>query len=224
VSTRFPLQLLVAAVLALTVVAAASAAKGDPKKVILPAVQAKAKAINVKLADLTAGTGWTAKPSSPSGSSPRCSYYTPDQSDLTENGDASSPEFTLPSSSFVSSSTSIFQSAAQGRTGYARVIQPLLPRCLGDIFRKGTGHPSEVTIVSAAATKFPQLAERTNAYRVVADFKTSPKVTIRVYLDFVAMNRGKVDLVIFFFGIGNAFSNSFERSVAAKVAARMATA
>jgi hypothetical protein len=224
VGTRFPLQLLVTAVLALTVVAAASAAKGDPKKVILPAVQAKARAINVRLADLTAGSGWRAKPSGPSTSSPRCSYYNPDQSDLTENGDADSPEFTLPSSSFVSSTTGIFKSAAQGRTAYARVIQPLLPRCLAEIFRKGTGHPQQVTIVSAAAVKFPQLAERTNAYLVVADFKTSPKVTIRVYLDLIAMNRGKVDSVVFFAGIGNAFSGSFERAVATKVAARMANA
>jgi hypothetical protein len=221
---RLALALFVAGAVALTVVAAASTARGDPKKVIVPAVQAKAKAINVKLADLAAGSGWKAKPSGPSGATPRCSYYNPDQSDLTENGDADSAEFTLPSSSFVSSSTSIFKSAAQGRTGYARVIQPKLPLCLAEIFRKGTGHPKQVTIVSAAAVKFSRLAERTNAYRVVADFKSSPKVTVRVYLDFVAMNRGKVDSVVFFAGIGGAFRSAFERSVASKVAARMATA
>jgi len=80
----------------------------------VPAVQAKAKAINVQLSDLP-GTGWKPHVSNSKGSTPRCSYYEPDQSDLTENGDADSPEFTLASGSFVSSSTGIFVSAKQGR-------------------------------------------------------------------------------------------------------------
>src|SRR5438105_11999242 len=92
---RLLLGLLAAGVVSLTVVAVATAAKGDPKKVIVPAVQAKAKAINVRLSDLPA-SGWRARKASTSTSNPRCSSYNPDQSDLTENGDAHSPEFTLP--------------------------------------------------------------------------------------------------------------------------------
>ena len=215
--------LLFAAAAGLVLAAAASASQGDPKKVIIPAVQAKAKAINVRLSDLPKA-GWVVKPASSGGSAPRCSYYEPDQSDLTENGDADSPEFTLSSGSFVSSTTGIFKTAAQGRTGYSRVIQPELPKCLAEIFKKGTGQPAKVTIVSAAAMQFPQLAERTNAYRIVADFKASATQTVRVYLDVVTMNRGKVDVAIFFTGIGSAFASAVERSVATKVAARMKTA
>ena len=202
--------------------AVAAADTGDPKKVIVPAVQAKAKAINVQLSDLP-GTGWKPHVSSSNGSSPRCSYYEPDQSDLTENGDANSPEFTLSSSSFVSSTTGIFVSAKQGRTAYARVIQPALPKCLAEVFRKGIGHPSQVAILSAAAVPFPQLAERTNAYRIVAALKPPKNVTVKVYLDVVAMNRGKVDVAVFFAGIGGSFSGPFEQGVAAKVASRMAS-
>jgi hypothetical protein len=202
------------------VLATAALATGprDPKKVIIPAVQARAKAINVRLADLPKA-GWKAKPSGPDTGNPRCSYYNPDQSDLTENGSADSPEFTLPSGSFVSSSTSIFKTAAQGRTAYARVVQPKLPKCLAEIFRKGTNQAQNVAIVSAGTKPFTKLAERSIAYAIVADFKTS-SAKVRVYLDVVLMNRGKVDTVVFFAGIGGSYNKSFEQGLAAKVAAR----
>ena len=204
--------------LAIVGVASASTAS-KPKKVIIPAVQAKAKAINVKRSDLPAAS-WTAKPAdSTSGDTPKCSYYNPNQSDLTENGDANSPQFTLPSASYISSSTSIFKSVAQGRTAYSRVIQPKLPKCLAELFKKGAGSNAQVTILSAAARAFPNVAERTNAYRIVADFKVG-KQKIRTVADFVAFNRGKVDTVMFFVGIGGSFSDALERSVAARVGAR----
>jgi len=61
------------------------------------------------------------------------------------------------------------------------------------------------------------------ADRIVAAFKTSPKVTIKVYLDVVTMNRGKVDVALFFAGIGGSFSTAFERGVATRIAARTAS-
>jgi hypothetical protein len=211
---------LVAALVAAAVATAAS--PRDPKKVIIPAVQAKAKAINVQAGDLPKALGFKAKPASPDTGNPRCSYYNPDQSDLTENGDAKSPEFTLASGPFISSSASIFKTAVQGRTAYTRVVQPKLPNCLAEIFRKGAA-PTKVTIVSAKEVSFPKLAERSNAYRIVASFKSGSK-RIPVYLDIVVMNRGKVDVVIFFAGIGDFFNGVFEHGVAAKVAARTANA
>src|SRR5262249_5708593 len=153
-------------VLALLVTSSATAAtSGKPKQAIIPAVQAKAKAINVKLSDLPTGVGFKAKPSSPDTGTPTCSYYNPDQSDLTENGNAKSPNFTLASGSFVASSTSIFKTASQGRTAYARVVQPKLPACLAEAFRKGAG-TGAITVVSAKEIAFPTLAERSNAYRI----------------------------------------------------------
>jgi hypothetical protein len=211
-------------VLAALLLAAGAAFAGNPhapKKAIVTAVQAKAKMINVKLADLPAA-GWTAKKGGADTGTPRCSYYNPDQSDLTENGNAASPQFTLANGSFVSSSTSIFKTAAQGRTAYARVVQPKLPKCLAELFRKGAT-PAKATILSALERSFPKLAERSNAYRIAAGVKT-PAGSIPVYLDVVVMNRAKVDVVVFFAGIVQAFSDSFERSVASKVAARTASA
>jgi len=206
-------------VAALVVVGIAAAANPHlPKKVIIPAVQAKAKAINVRISDLPPGD-WTAKPAAPDTGTPHCSYYNPDQSDLTENGNANSKELTAPTASFVSSSTSIFKTAAQGRTAYKRVVQPKLPKCLGEIFAKGAAKTFKVTNLSAVARPFPKLAERSNAYRISADF-TSASGAISVYLDVVVMNRGKVDTVVFFAGIGRAFLDTVEQSVAGKVAAR----
>jgi hypothetical protein len=211
------------AVVALITAGLATAASSrDPKKVIIPAVQAKARAINVQAADLPKALGFKAKPASPDTGTPTCSYYNPDQSDLTENGDAKSPEFTLTSASFISSSASIFKTAAQGRTAYTRVVQPKLPNCLAEVFRKGAA-PTKVTIVSAKEVPFAKLAERSNAYRIVASFKSGSK-RIPVYLDIVVMSRAKVDVVIFFAGIGDFFNGGFERNVAAKVAARTANA
>lgn len=198
--------------------AAAASTSSEPKKDILPAVQAKAKAINVRLSDLPAAAGFKAKPGSPDKGTPKCSYYNPDQSDLTENGDAKSPEFTLPSSSFVASSTSIFKSASQGRTGYARVVQPKLPKCLAELFRKGAA-PTKVTIVSAKERAFPKLAERSNAYRIQATVDAGGR-KIGVFYDVVVFNRAKVDTVIFFAGIGGSYNDSFEQGVAKAVAAR----
>jgi len=209
---------------ALLVVAGAAAAANPrlPKKVIIAAVQAKAKAINVHLADLPKGD-WTAKPPSPDSGTPQCSYYKPDQHDLTENGNASSPEFTTPTASFISSSTSIFKTAAQGRTAYKRVVQPKLPQCLAEIFRKGVGKAGKITNLTAVTQPFPKLGERSNAYRISGIFSNASG-QISIYLDVVVFNRGKVDTVIFFAGIGRAFLDPIEQSVAGKVAARAASA
>ena len=213
------MKLAAGVVAALVVVGIAAAANPHlPKKVIIPAVQAKAKAINVRISDLPPGN-WTAKPAAPDTGTPHCSYYNPDQSDLTENGNANSKELTAPTASFVSSSTSIFKTAAQGRTAYKRVVQPKLPKCLGEIFAKGAAKTFKVTNLSAVARPFPKLAERSNAYRISADF-ASASGTISVYLDVVVMNRGKVDTVVFFAGIGRAFLDTVEQSVAGKVAVR----
>ena len=79
--------------------------------------------------------------------------------------------------------------------------------------------PKSVTIVSAKERSFPKLAERSNAYRIAADFKAGSG-KVHVYLDVIVMNRAKVDAVVFFAGIGQTFKDSFEHSIAAKVAAR----
>src|SRR5439155_25330509 len=109
--------------------------------------------------------------------------------------------------------TGIFQTATQGRTAYARVVQPALPKCLAELFRKGSGQPQNVKIVSSGPMAFPHLAERSIAYRIFANFTIQSNV-VKVYLDIVVMNRGKVDVVVFFAGIGGSFNAKFEQGIA----------
>jgi hypothetical protein len=113
---------------------AATAAAGsspEPRLAIKPAVQARAQRIAVGLGDLP-GFGWKARPAQSDRASPRCTYYRPDQSKLTQNGQYTSPDFTRPDGLFVSSSVGIFRSPKQAREAYALVVRPELARCLGE--------------------------------------------------------------------------------------------
>jgi hypothetical protein len=184
-------------------------ASWQPKKVILPAVQAKARAISLKLADLP-GHRWKPEPSGPS-SSQRCSYYHPDLSDLTENGQADMG-FTLPTGSIVGSDVTVFKSVVQGRTAYERAYNLSDVRCLA----RGLHSEEKAKIVSVASLAFPHLAQRTSAYRIVADFSNG-----RGYFDFLFLGRGRINLIVLFAGVRTRFRSSFERAIAALLVRRM---
>jgi hypothetical protein len=206
-----------AAALAGTFAAVALAGPGDPQRKPTPADQARARAVVLSRADL--GAGWKAEKSSGGASNPRCSFYNPDQSDLVETGHADS-SFSRGDTLLVFSSVGIFKTAAQARSGYRRVVRPELPRCLGEIFAKGTGNPKAVRIVATGPLPFPGYPDRSNAYRVRAAFKTSSG-TIPVTLDAVLINRGRSDVVLGFIGIGPPAAPSLERALSGKVAARL---
>lgn len=210
----------VALLLAVVTSAVALAGTGDPQKKIKPADQARARSIALSAADL--GSGWKATKSSSSSTSsdPRCSYYNPDQSDLVENGDYDSPNFTRADGAFVSSTVGIFATAGQARTAYGRVVRPELPRCLGELFAKAITKPSSAKIVSTGSLSFPHYRDRSDTYRVVASVKT-PSGTLPVAIDVVLINRGRADVAMIFLGIGKPLPASFERSLAGKVAARL---
>src|SRR5581483_623481 len=101
--------------------------------------------------------GWKVTPHKPSSddSDPRCSYYNPDQSDLVEIGDYDSPDFDRADGSSVSVSTGVFRSVQMAKTAYARVAQPALAKCLGELFRKGAG-ATKTTIFSSTRLPFPR--------------------------------------------------------------------
>jgi hypothetical protein len=212
------LLVLIAALLAVAGVAAAAGSK-DPKKVLTKAGQAQARAINVHSGDLT-GTGWKSSPAtSNKGSTPKCSYYDPDQSDLTENGDLDSPTFSAPNGSEVSSSTGVFLSSAQASTAFKRVVQPDLPRCLAELLVKGGG--GKIAVVSSKALAFPSYGSRSAAYRISATYKNGG-TKVPVILDVVAATKGKVDVAVFFTAPLRAFSPKFEQRVVGRVVGRIA--
>jgi hypothetical protein len=213
------LAVFVAALVATGAAAATISGSGEPKKAIKPAVQARAKRIAVQLKDLP-GFGWKVEPAQANRSSPHCSYYNPDQSRLTENGDYTSPNFTRPDGMYVSSSVGVFVSANQAKTAYAEVVRPDLPRCLGEIVAKSAakGH---VTVHSTGTLSFPQYGTQSAAFRVVFYVK-SGKTMVPATIDLVAINQGAVDAAVFFGSAGQPVPASFERQIVARVAGRIA--
>jgi hypothetical protein len=196
----------------------ALAAPGDPQRKPTKADTARARAVSLRLADL--GAGWKSEPSSKKDeSSPRCSTYNPDQSDLVETGKYDSPDFSRADGTFVSSSTGVFRTAAMARTGYARVAVPQLPHCFAEIFKKGIKAPSSATIFSAGPLAFSHFGDRSNAYRVRSSVKT-PSGRVSATIDLVLFNRGRTDVALIFLGIGQPLPVSFEQSLVAKVAAK----
>jgi hypothetical protein len=213
---RWPALLVVGIAAALA--GTALAAQGDPQKKFTKAGQARARAVSLKVADV--GKGWTSKPSTNNQeSSPRCSTYNPDQSDLIEIGDYDSPDFTRPDGTFISSTTGVFKTAAMARAGYARVAVPALPQCFAEIFKKAITKPSSATILSAGALPFPKYGDRSNAYRISSLVQT-PSALVRATIDLMVFNRGQVDVAIIFLGVNQALPASLEQALVAKVAAR----
>ena len=199
--------------------AAAAAPAKAPKKAIKPAVQARAKRISVHLDDLP-GFGWKTEPSQADRSSPHCSYYDPDQSKLTENGDYTSPDFTREDGIYVSSTVAIFVSPEQAQTAYGLVVRPELPRCLGQVVAQ-SGKPGHITVHSAGRLKFPRYGARSAAFRVVFLVKSGP-TPVPATIDLVAINKGAVDVAVIFGAAGQPMPVSIERKVVGDVASRLA--
>jgi TolB protein len=188
---------------------------------VIPAVLAKARAIGVRRSDLP-GKGWRSSSFSSTFVKARCPYYDPDGSDLTINGEAASTPFALPSDSIVASTTAIFENAAQGQTAYSRITQRALPCCLAQTIRNSSDDPSLFATVSIGAVAFPRVADRATLYRIVLAYKGAPRHAVLLNLDELVINRANVVVGIVFLGVGKPFGSAFERSVATKVAARMA--
>jgi hypothetical protein len=200
-------------------VPAALAAKGEPQKKLTKAGQARALAASLHRADFPP-TGWKQQPKAPkqkNESSPRCSFYNPDQSALIEIGHYDSPDFDQADKSSISSSTGVFQSVAMGKTAYAHVAKPALAKCLAELFKKGTG-ATKTTIFSAGPLKFASYGDQSVAYRIVASVKTPAPV--RAYLDVILVNKGAVDIGFLGLGIQNPLSTALEQSLVGKVVER----
>jgi hypothetical protein len=195
-----------------------AATSKEPKKVIVPAVQARAKRIAIQLGDLP-GLGWKSSPAQSDRSSPRCSYYNPDRSRLTENADYISPDYTRADGIYVSSSVGIFVSAQQAQTAFGLVVRPQLARCLGESVAK-SGKPGAIKLHSAGKLAFARYGDRSAAYRIVFLVKSGNDF-VQAMIDIVAINKGPVDAALFFSSAGQPVPPSIERKVTGAVAARM---
>ena len=197
----------------------ASAANGEPQKAYTKADQARAKAASLRLADL--GAGWKATPAGSDDSSPRCSTYNPNQSDLVETGKYSSPNFMRSADgSFVAATTGVFRTAMMAGKAYSRVATPALPGCFGELFTKGIAKPTSAKVVSVGRLAFPRVGDRSIAYRLVAAV-TTKLATVPVTIDLVTFTKGRTDVALIMAGTLKAFPAAFEQAAAMRVLSRV---
>jgi hypothetical protein len=197
---------------------ALAATQKDPKQAITPAAQARAKRIAIHLADLP-GLGWRSSPAQSDRSNARCGYYDPDQSKLTEHAHYTSPDFTRTDGLYVSSTVGIFASSAQAKTSYALVVRPALARCLGESV-VASGVKNHISLESVGPLAFPARGERSAAYRIVFHVVNGGQ-RVPATIDVVAINKGAVDVALFFSSAGQLPPGAMEKAVSAAVAGRI---
>jgi hypothetical protein len=200
-------------VLALALAGAGLGARGDPKKRITPADQARAKAMLLRKSDFS--PAFRAGPASP-GSDFYCAAL--DESDLTVTGQAESPSFSG-GIEFVASTSYVYASRANANASWRRGTSAAGQQCL----RRGLQSEiqgTRVKLVSFRKLPFPAFAQRSVLYRVVAEQQGG----VRVYLDLVALQHSRAQVAVVY---GSGLSPppaAEERRLAKLTAARMAKA
>jgi hypothetical protein len=204
----------------LVVATAALAARGDPKKAITAADQARAKSMLLRRADLTAG--FRAAPPSKE-SDPYCAAT--DESDLTETGEADSPEFTRETSTtflFVASGASVYKTAADALTSWRRSTGAAGEACARRTLAAEIA-TSGLRLRTFGRASFPKLAPLTVAYRLTADIPAG-STTIRAYFDVVALQRGRAQTVLLVGSAPAAVARTETVALARTIAGRMTKA
>jgi hypothetical protein len=179
------------ALAALAIAGAALANHLDPKKRITPADQARARAMLLKKTDLPAP--FRAVPRG--GGEPHidCPQVV-SEADLTVTGDAEGTQFVLGPVS-VNSASQVYESAADASASWRRGTSPAGTRCLTHLLRQEFQRQG-VRLVSLRKTAFPQVSERTVAYRVTLSAETS-QGAVPLYADVVVLSRSRALAQVF---------------------------
>ena len=197
------------ALLALVGSSAALAARGDPQKRILPADQARARAMLLRPADLP---GFRTSPSGGDRPTPYCRAL--DESDLTLTGDAQSPDFAT-GFIVVGSVAQVYATTADSDASWRRGTSAAGQRCLRDVLASELGRAG-VQVVSYRPLSFPRLVEKSVAYRAVLSAQN-----VRLTVDLVALKQGRAQATLLFGSGLTAFERLAEIRLARVVAARM---
>ena len=192
---------------------AAFAGRGDPQERPNPADEARAKSMLVRAPDMNAA--FRAIPTAEDPNRPYCAAL--DESDLTVTGQANSPSFAS-SAEFVVSRAYVYESKADANASWRRGTSAGGQSCLRQAMR-GELRGTAVRLVSFKRTSFPKVAERTIAYRIVAS-----RQGVRLFLDLIAIQRGRAQVSIVYGTVLAAPPVSEERRLAGLVAKRMAKA
>jgi hypothetical protein len=172
----------------------ASAARGDPQKELTPADQARARSMLLKRSDL--GPAFKPTRQSSAGGDLYCKAL--DESDLTVNGDAESPTFERGFVT-VTSSAQVYESLADANISWRRGTSAQGVRCARDVLRREFAKGG-ITLESYERVPFPNVAQRSAAYRAVLS-GTAQGVSVRVVVDFVALMQSRAQAALFFTGL-----------------------
>ena len=212
------LKLLVASLLlALLVVGAATAGRGDPQKQYTPADQARAKAMLIRKTDF--GPGW--KASKPSADEDDFYCEALDESDLVVTGEGESLDFERETASgyFSAGSLSyVYETVAQSAASWRRGTSAAGLRCVRREFARWS-KAEGFRFVSLRRIAFPRFAPQAAAFRMTFRVDGVPMV-----MDMVMMRNGRAQAGPLFFGIPSAFSRVEEVRLTKLVAVRMTEA
>jgi hypothetical protein len=208
---------LAAAIVGSFAVASATAAPGDPKQRHTAAGAATAFSVLLKKSDF--GAGWKAKTSAPSKSSNVCKNR-PNQSDLTEIGFESSPDFSFGQAQQISQNARVFATKAQADAAWMRTVTIALLDCFRQEIESASDAKSTVKVTGMYRLPFANLTPHLAAFRVVAHAKT-PDAQFDVYTDIVLMGRDRTITTATFTGFGSPVRSGFESGLARTIARRL---
>ena len=212
-------------VVALAVTGAATAADGEPRKALTDKVQETARSIVLKRGDLSAAFTARKRADDALPGGVRCDAL--DESDLTVNGDAQSPDFALSQPGVyvtVGSTAQVYRTAGEAGKSWTRGTSPQTTTCFADIIRLSAPKGQKVRIVSAKRMSFPKVAPRTAAWRVVAVLTLSGNRRVTAYVDAVVLQHGRIQSGLVFTSLGRPVGNADQRGLATLLALRMARA
>lgn len=190
---------------------------GKEKVALTPAGQALAKAEVLRRTDFT-GSVWSGGAKKPDLSqTATCSSYQPKQSDLVLIGAAETlwkaPPIMMDSTAEVLKTTAMVQ-----RDWQRSIAAPQALSCMRQGFAHAFG--PKAPLRSFRRVAFPSVASYTRAFRGIADAHT-PKGTIRIELDLVALAWGRSEITL---GItGPAASHVALRAMAQRAAVALAS-
>jgi hypothetical protein len=201
----------------------AAAADGEPRKALTEKGQETARSIVLKRGDLSAGFTARPRPDDKLPAGVRCDAL--DESDLTVNGDAQSPDFTLSQPGIyvtVGSSAQVYRTPREAGLSWTRGSSAQTSRCFADIIRLSAPRGQKVKIVSAKKIAFPKVTPRSAAWRVVADLTLPGNRRVRAYVDAIVLQQGRIQSGLVFTSLGRPVGQADAVGLATLLATRMA--
>ncbi|HKY25065.1 MAG TPA: hypothetical protein VJM07_07910 [Gaiella sp.] len=211
--------------IALVAVPASFGADGEPKKALTTAGNAAARSVVLKRADLSPAFTMLKRADDDLPAGVRCGAL--DESDLTINGEAQSPDFQLTQQGVyvtVGSTVNVYRTLREAGASWRRGTSAQTTTCFADIVRLSAPRGQRVKIVSAKRLTVPKVAPMTAAFRVVATLTLTGNQRVTAYVDAIILQHGRVQSGVVFTSLGRPVGQPEQLGLAALVAGRMAKA